>query len=214
MPHLRVSIPLKVSRRELATILAALRFHQDENLQGSEIPDQMVKEIASDGGFFRPLNFTEVNQLCERINLGPESTAWRSCRHQWQAMTGPTTGVGVEDWYQCVTCGATKYQYVEQDGSSQEEIHPPVDNEHMSASPGLIIEPPPTDNGKESLWRVVYVIDVNAVDARAAAVEVHRIMQDPDSLAPILDIIDSRGAVTTVDLAEDETNGKEDSAHA
>jgi hypothetical protein len=25
---------LRVSRRELATILAALRFHQDENLQG------------------------------------------------------------------------------------------------------------------------------------------------------------------------------------
>ena len=60
----------------------------------------------------------------------------------------------------------------------------------------------------------VYVIDVNAVDVRAAAVEAHRIMQDPDSLAPILDIIDSRGEVTRVDLAEDGNHGKEGSNHA
>ena len=129
MCYLKATIPLKVSRRELATILAALRFHQDENLQGrTDIPDQVIREIATDGGFFRPLNFTEVNHLCESINLGPEATDWRSCRHQWQAVAGPTTGVGVEDWYQCVTCGATKYRCTEPDGSSKEEIHPPEDH--------------------------------------------------------------------------------------
>jgi len=60
----------------------------------------------------------------------------------------------------------------------------------------------------------VYVIDVNATDAQGAAVKVHRIMQDPDSLAPILDIIDSRGQGTRVDLAEDENHRKGDSTHA
>ena len=60
----------------------------------------------------------------------------------------------------------------------------------------------------------VYVIDVNATDAQGAAVKVHRIMQDPDSLAQILEIIDSRGKVTRIDLAEDGNHGKEDSAHA
>ena len=129
MCYLKATIPLLISRRELATILAALRFHQDENLQGqNEIPDQIIKDIASDGGFFRPLNYTEVDQFCERINLYPGSTNWRSCRHQWQTMAGPTTGVGVEDWYQCVTCGATKYRCTDQDDTSKEEIHPPNDH--------------------------------------------------------------------------------------
>ena len=41
------NVTLRVSRRELATILAALRFHQDENLQGGrEIPDQPVQELS------------------------------------------------------------------------------------------------------------------------------------------------------------------------
>lgn len=129
MPHLKVSIPLQVSRRELATILAALRFHQDENLQGQNtIPDQMVRDIATDGGFFRPLNYAEVNDLCERINLGQEPADWQSCPHQWQPMSGPVTGVGIEDWFRCSCCGATKYRCTEQDGSSREEINPPEDN--------------------------------------------------------------------------------------
>jgi len=129
MSQLKVSIPLKVSRRELATILAALRFHQDENLQGqNEIPDQMVKNIASDAGFFRPLNFSEVSDLCERINLGQEPAGWQTCRHQWQSTSGPTTGVGIEDWFRCACCNATKYRCTEQDGSYKEETHPPTEN--------------------------------------------------------------------------------------
>ena len=47
-----------VDRRELATILAALRFHQDENLQNrSDIPDEVIKDIASDGGSLKPLRY-------------------------------------------------------------------------------------------------------------------------------------------------------------
>ena len=61
---------LRVDERELATILAALRFHQDENLHGrAGIPDEAIRDIASDGGRLRPLNFDEVGQLCERINV-------------------------------------------------------------------------------------------------------------------------------------------------
>ena len=214
MPHLKKRFPLLVNKRELATILAALRFHQDENLQGkADIPDQIIKEIATDAGFFRPLNFQEVDELCERINLGKEPVGWQSCQHQWKYMDGPETGVGKELWYCCLLCGATKYCCTEQDGSSKEEIYPPEDNDRILASPGLTIEPPPEDKGEESLWRVVYIIDVNAVDAHAAAVEVHRIMQNPDSLAPILEIIDGRGKVTRVDLAEDDNHSKEDSTH-
>jgi hypothetical protein len=63
------AIELEVDWRELATILAALRFHQDENLQGgSIIADQKVGVIATDGGKLTPLDFDEVEQLCERLN--------------------------------------------------------------------------------------------------------------------------------------------------
>jgi len=53
---------LCVDRRELATILAALRFHQDENLQGAEkIADRVVGDIATDGGTLKPLDFAKSN---------------------------------------------------------------------------------------------------------------------------------------------------------
>ena len=61
MPKKNNAITLRITRRELATILAALRFHQDEDLQGTrDIPDQFIKEIATDGGLFKPLSFEEV----------------------------------------------------------------------------------------------------------------------------------------------------------
>ena len=62
-------IALRISRRELATILAALRFHQDENLQRSpDIPDQSIREIATDGGRFQALTSQKVSKLCQRMN--------------------------------------------------------------------------------------------------------------------------------------------------
>ena len=71
MPKKKDALNLRIDRRELATILAALRFHQDENLQGGrDIPDSFLKEIATDGGRVKPLNFEEVNDLCQRLNLG------------------------------------------------------------------------------------------------------------------------------------------------
>ncbi len=71
---------------------------------------------------------------------------------------------------------------------------------------GLKIEAPPEEIGDEPLFRVVYVIDVNSADAREAALYTHRIMTDPDSLAPVLQVIDSGGKATEVDLSEDDNS--------
>jgi hypothetical protein len=80
--------------------------------------------------------------------------------------------------------------------------HKAVDKtQDRGLSPGLFIEPPPKETGPEQLYRVVYVIDVNAADAQDAAAYTHRIMTDPSSLAPVLHVLDHRGRETLVDLA-------------
>lgn len=74
MPHKKKQFVLIVDGRELATILAALRFHQDENLRvGPDIPDRIIKDIATDSGSLKPLNFKDVSRLCERINTCDEA---------------------------------------------------------------------------------------------------------------------------------------------
>jgi len=73
---------------------------------------------------------------------------------------------------------------------------------------GLKIDPPPEEKGDEPLFRVVYVIDVNAGDVREAAEYTHRIMTYPDSLPPVLHVIDFKGNSTEVDLSEDDDSGK------
>ena len=73
--------PNIVDDRELATVLAALRFHQAENLQGiDEIPDLAIRDIATDGGRLETLGFKDVDRLCERINLGTEGSYSRQWR--------------------------------------------------------------------------------------------------------------------------------------
>jgi hypothetical protein len=76
-----VETPLLISDREHATILAALRFHQAENLQGiGIIQDLTIRDIASNYGHWETLNSEEIDQLCERINIatkGPYSRQWR-----------------------------------------------------------------------------------------------------------------------------------------
>jgi hypothetical protein len=156
MTKLKKTITVVVDERELATILAALRFHQDENLQGcSDIPDLVIREIATNCGSLKSLNFEEVGKLCERIN----------------------------------TC---------------QEAH------NTSPPLGLTIAPPPKEKGKYPLFRVVYVIDVNASDTGKAALAAHRIMKDPESWAPVLDVMDCQGEVTRMDLSDlDSDRGKE-----
>jgi hypothetical protein len=76
-----VETPLVVDNREEATILAALRFHQAENLQGTGvIQDLTIRDIASNYGHWETLSSDEIDQLCERINIatrGPYSRQWR-----------------------------------------------------------------------------------------------------------------------------------------
>jgi hypothetical protein len=136
MPHKKKSLALDANDRQLATILAALRYHQAENLQGtSEIPDQAIREIATDSGRLMPLSSQEIDQLCERINLTEDPVDWEACPHDWEESSGPTTGSGAEYWFRCRRCGATKYSSVEQDGSRSEEIHPPSEEDSDEVAP-------------------------------------------------------------------------------
>jgi len=144
-------IHLCVNRRELATILAALRFHQDENLQdGRRNPDAAIDDVATDGGSLLPLDFKEVGELCERLNTG-------------------------------------------------EAVRP---------AKGLVIEPPHEEHGDEPLFRVAYVIDVNAASPVEAARQTHAIMTDHDSQPPVLEVIDHHGEVVRIDLSEDAAAGQ------
>ena len=139
-------IAVCIDERQMATILASLRSHRDENLQGGRnIPDQPIKEIATEGGLLKHLSFEEVSDMCERLNT------------------------------------------------------------HEGAKParGLVIEPPHKEGGDQPLFRVVYVIDVNATSSLDAARTAHRIMSYPDSQAPVLEVIDPRGKVVSIDLSEE-----------
>ena len=83
----------------------------------------------------------------------------------------------------------------------EKPIKPPVSH---------LIAPPPRESGRQPLWRVIYTIDVNASDAGKAALAVHKIMKDPESWAPVLEVMDSQGHVTRIDLSEtDHDRGKE-----
>jgi hypothetical protein len=66
-PRLKASEPA-LDRRELATVLAALRFWQREGRMsaGGE------HDIAADGGQVAPLKPAEIDALCERLNVGKE----------------------------------------------------------------------------------------------------------------------------------------------
>ena len=67
--HCENQRPLAVNDRQLATILAALRFHQAENLQGGAgIADRAIEEIATDIGKLTALDFDEVERLCLMLN--------------------------------------------------------------------------------------------------------------------------------------------------
>lgn len=133
---------LRVNRRELATILAALRFHQEENLQGGgELLGKAMRGGATSRRTLQPLSYEEVDQLCQRLNL-------------------------------------------------------------RSEMPGLLFEPPEHAAGQQPLFRVVYIIDLHAANPRQAAASVHRILRDPESLAPALQVLGQEGDVTLIDLAE------------
>ena len=64
---------------------------------------------------------------------------------------------------------------------------------------GLLIEPPPKE---KYLYRVVYAVDVYASCPLDAAQKADRVMTDPDSLAPFLEVISYNGKVTKIDLSK------------
>ncbi len=62
------------------------------------------------------------------------------------------------------------------------------------------IEPPPKE---KDLYRVVYVIDIGAESPLDAAKKTHEIMTAPDSIAPVLEVIDGSGKRVKIDLSKD-----------
>ena len=50
--------------RELATVLAALRFWQRQG------PGEAERDIATDGESLKELSAAEIDTLCERLNFG------------------------------------------------------------------------------------------------------------------------------------------------
>jgi len=74
-------------------------------------------------------------------------------------------------------------------------------NKESTPSNRFMIEPPPTEAGPEPLYRVVYMIDIDAENPRQAAERAHVLMQDAESMPPVLDVLDSHGRRTRVDLS-------------
>lgn len=60
---------MKLGPRELATVLAGLRYWQRLGV-GEGGPEE---DIATDGGSIEPLNEVEIDALCERLNTEVES---------------------------------------------------------------------------------------------------------------------------------------------
>jgi hypothetical protein len=81
--------------------------------------------------------------------------------------------------------------------------------DNPKAERGLVIDPPPQEQGPELLYRAVYAIDVNAQDAHQAAERAYEIMIDPESMLPVLEVIDSRGRLTRIDLSEERAEDHE-----
>jgi hypothetical protein len=195
------TITLQIDQRELATILAALRFHQDENLQGTQvILDKCIREVAMDGGMLNPLSHQEVDELCQRLNLGAEKTAWQSCQHAWQTIQGWALPSDDGTWHQCSHCGGTMRRFVDQDGGSSDEVYPPHDElagpEYRP--PPLLIGPPPAAGAEQSPFRVVYVVEVEADDEKDAARWACRILSDPGTPEPDAWVIDQCGRASMV----------------
>ncbi len=61
------------SQRELATVLAALRFWARAGISGTPLEHS----IATEGEVLRPLNTEEVDVLCERLNTVDDHEAKR-----------------------------------------------------------------------------------------------------------------------------------------
>ena len=235
MSHLKKHFVLVVDGRELATILAALRFHQDENLQGhSDIADQAIKEIATNSGSLKPLGFDEVETHCERINTCEEAHACQQKEVWVLAVTDRGIVVHTHAYNSRLRTEKAMLDYLRsyqgykgkdnvaeacdwlsrQEGTLRVDIcSTQIDCSDTASQSGLTIVPPHEEKGEEPLFRVVYVIDVNATDVQAAAKYTHQIMMDPNSMLPVLQVIDHKGQTVTVDLSENCNHKQKEDHH-
>ena len=67
---------IQVDERELATILAALRYYQRTGVcldgrNGDLIVPEPERDVATDGNTLEPLDEAEIDELCESINYEP-----------------------------------------------------------------------------------------------------------------------------------------------
>jgi hypothetical protein len=74
-------------------------------------------------------------------------------------------------------------------------------------SKNYLIQPPPKEKGKESLFRVVYVIDVGAENVVEAARVAYEMMHSSDSMPPVLEVIDNKGNRVKIDLSKPKKKG-------
>ena len=84
-------------------------------------------------------------------------------------------------------------------------------SDNPKAQGGLVIDPPPQEDDPELLYRAVYVIDVNAANAHQAAERAYQIMIDPQSMRPVLYLLDDDGSQSIVDLAAESTQASDGS---
>jgi hypothetical protein len=62
----QTTMQIELDNRELATVLAALRYwNRKVDATRESVPEI---DIATDGGRFVPLDTDQVNALCERLN--------------------------------------------------------------------------------------------------------------------------------------------------
>ena len=59
---------LRVSSRELHTLLATLRFYQEQGQCEPANRSEWIEDLATNGGGVQALTDDEIDQLCERIN--------------------------------------------------------------------------------------------------------------------------------------------------
>jgi len=75
--------------------------------------------------------------------------------------------------------------------------------DNPKAQRGLVIDPPPREEGPEPLYLAVYAIDVNAGSAQEAAERAYQIMVDSQSRRPVLEVLDHSSRCVRVDLSRE-----------
>jgi hypothetical protein len=66
MTTLKIEKPVKISNREQAMILAALRLWQNTYVGGEAFA--ALEDIATDAGSFEQLDYEGIDKLCRKLN--------------------------------------------------------------------------------------------------------------------------------------------------